>query len=446
MKVGQDITYLKQAQQRALQAERLAAIGQMVAGLAHESRNALQRSQACLEMLALAVRDRPDALDLIARLQKAQDHLHQLYEDVRGYAAPIVLDRRPCDLARRLAGSLGPPRAGPQGEGRDASARRSGASICTAPADPFRLGQVFHNIFDNALAAGRPPSRSTVHAEAAELEGQPALRVLVRDNGPGLDPEQRQKVFDPFFTTKAKGTGLGMAIARRIVEAHGGQIAVGDGTATSSRRGLRHHSTPRQPMTRSLKIAVADDELDMRDYFQQILPLLGHEVVAVAKDGRELVEQCRTARPDLVITDIKMPDMDGIDAATQIYRNGPIPVILVSAYHDPEFIRRAEADHILAYLVKPIKQADLEPAIAIAMRRFEQFQALRKEATDLKQALEDRKVIEKAKGVLMKKANLDEHDAFRRLQKLASDKNRKLIEIAQMILTAEEAFGSGGPN
>jgi two-component system, response regulator PdtaR len=193
-------------------------------------------------------------------------------------------------------------------------------------------------------------------------------------------------------------------------------------------------------MTRSLKIAVADDELDMRDYFQQILPVLGHQVIAVAKDGRELVELCRTARPDLVITDIKMPDMDGIDAASQIYRNGPVPVILVSAYHDPEFIRRAEADHILAYLVKPIKQADLEPAIGIAMRRFEQFQALRKEATDLKQALEDRKVIEKAKGILMKKTNLDEHDAFRRLQKLASDKNRKLIEIAQMILTAEEAL------
>jgi response regulator NasT len=198
-------------------------------------------------------------------------------------------------------------------------------------------------------------------------------------------------------------------------------------------------------MTRSLKIAVADDELDMRDYFKQILPLMGHQVVAIAKDGRELVEQCRTARPDLVITDIKMPDMDGIDAATQIYRDGPIPVILVSAYHDPEFLRRAEADHIMAYLVKPIKQADLEPAIAIAVRRFEQFQELRKEAASLKQALEDRKVIEKAKGILMKKTNLDEHDAFRRLQKLASDKNRKLIDIAHMILTAEEAFGGSNP-
>ena len=193
-------------------------------------------------------------------------------------------------------------------------------------------------------------------------------------------------------------------------------------------------------MNRSLKIAVADDELDMRDYFQQILPLLGHKVVGAAKDGSELVALCAATHPDLVITDIKMPDMDGIDAATQIYRHEPIPVILVSAYHDPEFIERAEADHILAYLVKPIKQSDLEPAISIAMRRFEQFQSLRQETANLKQALEDRKVIEKAKGILMKKANLDEHDAFRRLQKLASDKNRKLVDIAQMILTAEEAL------
>ncbi len=193
-------------------------------------------------------------------------------------------------------------------------------------------------------------------------------------------------------------------------------------------------------MNRSLRIAVADDEPDMRDYFQQILPLLGHQVVVVAQNGAELVARCHETRPDLVITDIKMPDMDGIDAAVQLYQDFPIPVILVSAYHDSDFIRRAEADHILAYLVKPIKQADLEPAIGIALKRFEQFQALRKEAGDLKQALEDRKIIERAKGVLMKRAGLDEHDAFRRLQKLASDKNRKLVEIARTILTADEAF------
>jgi two-component system, response regulator PdtaR len=197
-------------------------------------------------------------------------------------------------------------------------------------------------------------------------------------------------------------------------------------------------------MSQSLRIAIADDEDDMRDYFREILPVLGHQVVVAARTGRELVDLCRAERPDLVITDIKMPDMDGIDAAAQLYRDVPVPVILVSAYHDPGLIQRAEADHILAYLVKPIKQADLEPAIAIAMRRFEQFRALRQEAADLRQALEDRKLIEKAKGLLMKKTGLDEHDAFRRLQKLASEKNRKLVDIAQMILTAEEAYQSPG--
>jgi response regulator NasT len=193
-------------------------------------------------------------------------------------------------------------------------------------------------------------------------------------------------------------------------------------------------------MTRALRIAVADDEPRMRDYFQKILPRFGHQVVAVARTGRELVEQCRAVHPDLVITDVSMPELDGIDAATEIYREQPLPIILISAYHDAELIRRAEADHILAYLVKPIKQADLEPAIAIAMRRFEQFQALRKDAADVRQALEDRKIIERAKGIFMKKTGLDEQESFRSLQKLASEKNRKLVEIAQMILTAEEVI------
>jgi response regulator NasT len=193
-------------------------------------------------------------------------------------------------------------------------------------------------------------------------------------------------------------------------------------------------------MSQSLRVVVADDEEDMRDYFKKVLPRLGHQVVGVAATGRELVEQCRLAKPDLVITDIKMPEMDGIDAAVAIFRERPVPVILVSAYHDPELIARAEADHILAYLIKPVKQASLEPAISLAMRRFEQFQALRQETVDLRQALEDRKLIERAKGVLMKKTKLDEQDAFRRLQKLASEKNLKLAELARMIITAEEAL------
>jgi response regulator NasT len=193
-------------------------------------------------------------------------------------------------------------------------------------------------------------------------------------------------------------------------------------------------------MSQSLRIVVADDEPDMRDYFKKILPRLGHQVVAAAEDGRQLVEECQEQDPDLVITDIKMPEMDGIDAAQNIYENKPVPIILVSAYHDGELIQRAESDHVLGYLVKPIKQADLEPAIALAMRRFEQFETLRHEAASLRQALEDRKTIERAKGILMKKAQMDEQAAFRRLQKLASEKNLKLVELARMILTAEEAF------
>jgi response regulator NasT len=184
----------------------------------------------------------------------------------------------------------------------------------------------------------------------------------------------------------------------------------------------------------------------MCDYFQKILPRLGHQVVAVAHTGRELVERCRAMHPELVITDVNMPALDGIDAAGEIYREQPLPIILVSAYHDTQLIRRAEADHILAYLIKPIKQADLEPAIAIAMRRFEEFQSLRQDAADLRQALEDRKIIEKAKGIFMKKTGLAEQEAFRRLQKLACENNRKLIEIAQTILMAEQHSPSPDPH
>ena len=127
-------------------------------------------------------------------------------------------------------------------------------------------------------------------------------------------------------------------------------------------------------MTASLRIAVADDEPDIRDYFNKCLPRMGHQVVGMAQNGRELVEKCRAALPDLVITDIKMPDMDGISAAVQIYQERPVPVILVSAYHDEASNDRADAGHILGYLVKPIQQADLEPAIDLAMCRFGQLQ------------------------------------------------------------------------
>jgi response regulator NasT len=192
--------------------------------------------------------------------------------------------------------------------------------------------------------------------------------------------------------------------------------------------------------TTKLRIAVADDEQDMRDFFERMLPLCGHAVVSVAEDGRQLVEHCRALVPDLIITDIKMPDMDGIEAATEICRARAVPVILVSAYHDAELVERAAADHVMAYLVKPIGKSNLEPAITLAMRRFEQFQAIQKEAADLKQALADRKLIERAKGILMKVTGADEKEAFHRLQGLAAEHNQKLIDAAQTLLALERAL------
>jgi response regulator NasT len=192
-----------------------------------------------------------------------------------------------------------------------------------------------------------------------------------------------------------------------------------------------------------LRIAVAEDEPDMREYLEKTLPLLGHEVVSAARTGRELVEQCRAVHPDLVITDIKLPQMDGLDAAREIFTERATPIIVISAYHDEDLVERAETEHILAYLVKPIKEADLRPAINLAMKRFEQFQALQKEASDLRQTLEDRKVIERAKGILMRRAGVDEESAFRRLQKLATDRRAKLAEIARMVLAVEQVSHPG---
>lgn len=202
-------------------------------------------------------------------------------------------------------------------------------------------------------------------------------------------------------------------------------------------------------MASRLRIAVADDEPDMQEYLEKVLTRMGHQVVAVAENGRQLVDLCQTTQPELVISDINMPLLDGIEAATEIFRQNEIPFILVSAYHDSELVERAESDHVMAYLIKPIKQADLEPAIAIAMRRFAQFKELRKEAADLRQALADRKTIERAKGIVMNNAGVDEPSAFRRLQKLASDKNLKLVDVAVQILNAAEALapsdGKGKP-
>lgn len=190
------------------------------------------------------------------------------------------------------------------------------------------------------------------------------------------------------------------------------------------------------------RIVVADDERDMRDYYMTILPQLGHELVGAASSGEELLEMCRARLPDVVVADIRMEAtgcVDGIDAARSVLSSHRVPFVLVSGHSSPELLERACPEQVQAYLVKPIKRADLETAIQLARRRFDAMERLRQEAADLRQSIEQRKTIERAKGFLMSVGGLDEPTAYRRLQRMASEKNKRLVEIAEMLIVADEA-------
>jgi len=218
-----DVTQRHDAEQRALQAERLAAIGQVVTGVAHESRNALQQIQACSQMLKWELDGDEAKQELLTDLQKAEERLVRLFDELRSYAAPLKLDRRVCDLRKIVADAWESIES--QRNGRDATlAEAPGDSATDCVADPFQLEQVFRNLFENALAACNDPVRIDVAYDRHEDVDGSQLTVTVSDNGPGLTAEQHAHVFEAFFTTKTQGTGLGLSIARRIVDAHGGQI------------------------------------------------------------------------------------------------------------------------------------------------------------------------------------------------------------------------------
>ena len=218
---------LRAAQQRLIQSERLTAIGQMMTGLAHESRNALQRSRACLDMLELDLQSSPDQHDLVKRTRSALVELQVLYEEVRSYAAPIQLERSRQSIRELCEETWLNLREQWQTRHIDLVASCDACPVVSC--DKQRICQVLRNIFENSLAVS--PNGSSIFVDCRTIQRDQSLfaQISVTDQGPGLNEEQRLRMFEPFYTTKTRGTGLGMAICHRIIDSHGGRIFVGTG-------------------------------------------------------------------------------------------------------------------------------------------------------------------------------------------------------------------------
>ena len=185
-----------------------------------------------------------------------------------------------------------------------------------------------------------------------------------------------------------------------------------------------------------LRIVIADDEPIIRLDLKNMLGALGYDVVGEAGDGAKAVEAARALSPDLIILDIKMPNMDGIEAAKIISEEKIAPILFLTAYSDLDLVNKAKEAGVYSYLVKPFKEADLLPAIEIAMSRWEELQVLDKHAKDLEDKLETRKAVDRAKGILMDQYSLKEQEAFRRIQVQSMNTRKSMREIAEAIIIA----------
>ena len=186
------------------------------------------------------------------------------------------------------------------------------------------------------------------------------------------------------------------------------------------------------------RVLIAEDNTKTRLFLKNQIELLGYTVVGSAKDGEAAVEMAEKLNPTLVILDIKMPKKDGIEAAKEISAKAPVPIILITGLSSDEMATKAIDAGVFSYLVKPITKKHLEPAIKLALARYSEFDSLKVEVEDLKSAIETRKLVERAKGILMKRCNLSEEDAFKLLQAHSQKENRKMSEIAESIISASK--------
>jgi len=186
------------------------------------------------------------------------------------------------------------------------------------------------------------------------------------------------------------------------------------------------------------RVIIADDESIIRMDLREMLTNLGYLVVGEAGDGRSGVNLARELRPDVAIFDIKMPGMDGIEAARVLTEEKIAPVVLLTAYSQRDLVERAKEAGVVGYITKPMRESDLTPAIEVAMARFSEFRALEKEIGDLKQALETRKLVDRAKGILMDTQGVTEAEAFRKIQKMSMNKRKPMKDVAEAIILAHQ--------
>jgi AmiR/NasT family two-component response regulator len=187
-----------------------------------------------------------------------------------------------------------------------------------------------------------------------------------------------------------------------------------------------------------VRIVIADDESLIRMDLREMLNNLGYLVVGEVGDGRSAVNLARELKPDIVIMDIKMPDMDGIQAAKILTEERIAPVLLLSAYSQQDLIERAREAGVIGYLVKPVRESDLAPAIEVALARFREFLEMQKQVADLQDALETRKLVDRAKGILMDRQGLTEAEAFRKIQKMSMNNRKPMKEVAWAIILAHQ--------
>lgn len=186
------------------------------------------------------------------------------------------------------------------------------------------------------------------------------------------------------------------------------------------------------------RIIIAEDDSVIRMDLREELQRQGYLVVGDVGDGQSAINLARELRPDLIIMDIRMPELDGIEAARVLTNERLAPVVLLTAFSDDELIERAREAGVVNYVTKPWRQSDLKPAIEIALARFQEFREMESQVKTLEDQLATRKMVEKAKGVLMEKYKLTEQEAFRRIQKLSMNNRKSMREVAEAILLAEE--------